>query len=127
MRIAGWQDRLAAVIAASRRAVRYGDNDCAIFAARCVEAVTGRDVLPSFGAYDARGAVRLIRRYGSLSAMADAVLGPRVPQAWLREGDVAVCRVGRREAFVVMAGGRFVGLRGVAVDPSFVMHGWRVA
>jgi hypothetical protein len=48
-RKADWRSRLSAVVEGKRRlALSFGTNDCALFAADCVEAMTGVDLAARF-------------------------------------------------------------------------------
>lgn len=55
-RVPDWSERLNVTIAHFQgKPWAWGESDCAVFAAACVEAVTGRNVLGTFrGAYGSR-------------------------------------------------------------------------
>lgn len=80
-RLPDWPERLAAYIDARRRQpFAWGQQDCALFAADAVLAITGRDLArPWRGRYrSAAGAARILREQGGLHGMADDAL-PRLP------------------------------------------------
>lgn len=94
MRTAGWEGRLAEVVAGAQRApYRLGDHDCFRMACRVVEALTGEDRWPIFaGAYASkREALRLIGRYGASFEQAfDWFFGrERSSARFARRGDIA--------------------------------------
>lgn len=94
VRLPDWQALLSAEIArALRRRFEWGVNDCALFAADAILAMTGEDPAEGWrGRYTtARGARRILHRagYGSQVAVA-ARLFARVPPASARVGDIAV-------------------------------------
>jgi hypothetical protein len=70
----------------------WGFRDCALFAADCVEAVTGRDPAADFrGAYlSALGALRIIRAHGGLAELAAARVGPAIEASSAIDGDVCL-------------------------------------
>ncbi len=64
-RLPGWEGALARVIAqASSRSFVYGEWDCALFVARAVLAVTGRDLRPDWSYETRADGVRLMRAAG---------------------------------------------------------------
>ena len=99
MRREDWVERLDAVFrAAQDKPFAWGDFDCCLFAASCVEAALGFDPGADFrGAYATRGqAFRLLRRrWGGgvdelAAAMAAAHGWPGVAPLMARRGDVAL-------------------------------------
>ncbi|TCP33279.1 hypothetical protein [Sphingomonas sp. BK235] len=74
-------------------AFRWGELDCALFAAGAVLAQTGVDLAAAYrGHYStARGSVRALRRFGdgTLEATIDAAL-PRIEPAFARRGDLVM-------------------------------------
>lgn len=90
MRVHDWHLRLDAVVEAARkREFKYGDFDCAMFAADCAQAVTGIDPAASVRGYESKtAAYRIIASYGSMEAMITSLLAqePIHPSA-ARRGD----------------------------------------
>jgi len=70
----------------------WGFRDCCLWAADAVHAATGRDPAHDLrGAYfTARGALRIVQAAGSLPALADQRIGPRVAAAEAIDGDVCL-------------------------------------
>ena len=107
MRLQDWQLRFAAFIRA-RTAVPFawGRNDCCLFAADALQAITGRDFAAGVrGAYqDARGAAALVRERGGLAEIATAALGPSVPPLMAMVGDVVLVENEGREVLAICNG-----------------------
>lgn len=80
LRVPDWEARLAQVIEDSRVPLDYGQFDCAIWAARCVNAVWGIDFASQYlGRYSAiAGGLRLARAK-SLSALVSNRMRPVAP------------------------------------------------
>lgn len=91
-RLSTWEARLNTYLA-ERRAMpfAYGSNDCALFAAGAVEAMTGQDPAASFrGAYrSVAGSVRALREIGAgtLEATLDTLF-PSIAAGFVRRGDL---------------------------------------
>lgn len=87
-----WEERLAEVVQAwEGRAYQLGTADCGLFAAACLEAVTGERLWPKLGAYKSEaGLVRALARAGfdSLDAACSSVLGEPLPPLMAHRGDV---------------------------------------
>ena len=115
-----------------RRAMPFawGSNDCAVFAADYVEAVTGHVVCPDLRAHaNARDALRTLERAGGVRSIATRALGEAVPACRAGVGDVVVISTGKREALAVCNGGTAVapGPNGaVAVSMRHALAAWRV-
>jgi hypothetical protein len=95
MRYENWPERLARCIAAARtRRFAWGAHDCALFAADCVQSMTGRDPAGAYrGRYrTALGVARLLRQRNSdLAGAWTAALGaPLANPAYAQRGDVVV-------------------------------------
>jgi hypothetical protein len=80
LRLPDWEERLAKVIETSHETLDYGQFDCAIWAARCVNAVWGIDFAGQYiGRYSAiAGGLRLARAK-SLSALVSDRMRPVAP------------------------------------------------
>jgi hypothetical protein len=68
MRISTWEEALADYIAIKRHEpFEYGVNDCCLFAAGAVEAITGEDPMSEFrGKYDSlKGSLKAIKDIGA--------------------------------------------------------------
>lgn len=66
---------------------RYG-ADCCTFVAECIRFHTGKDLMQGFDYSNQTGAMRIIARHGSLSALITSILGE--PYAGVNEFDVCV-------------------------------------
>lgn len=132
-RLSAWESRLASYLAdRAGEPFAYGVNDCALFAAGAVEAITGIDPIPHFrGAYDsAAGSIRALKKLGAgtLDATIDTLFSSR-PIGFLRRGDlvwngesVGVC-VGDVALFV----GETEGVAGyVHIPRADWVKGWAV-
>jgi hypothetical protein len=112
MRLVDWQLRYAAFMQ-ERAAMPFawGVNDCALFAADCVLAITGRDPAAALrGTYDdALGAARRIEELGGLQAAASAALGEPVAPGFASVGDVVLAMNEGRELLMVCNGTSAIG------------------
>lgn len=108
MRLPDWPERLAAYLAVRERTpFEYGVNDCVLFAAGAVEAMTGvRPALPRWRT-QRQAAALLLRRGGILEATA-AVL-PACPLGLAQRGDLAVCEAVDGPALLVIEGATLIG------------------
>lgn len=93
MRISAWEDALVNYIAIKRHEpFNYGVNDCCLFAAGAVEAITGEDPMPEFrGKYDSlKTSLIAIRDIGAgtLEATMDGKF-PEVEIGHAQRGDLA--------------------------------------
>jgi len=131
LRLRDWQSRLSACRAEHcDRPFAWGSQDCALWGADCVRAVTGEDPAADLrGTYtDAAGAARIIARLGGLRAIADARLGARIVAAVAQPGDIGLVLSGGRECFSVCFGEVWVapsvdGLENLQLDS--VLLAWR--
>ncbi|WP_193753035.1 DUF6950 family protein [Sphingomonas endophytica] len=132
-RLPDWEQRLHDYVASLEgSSFRWGELDCALFAAGAVLAQTGVDLAAAYrGRYTtARGSVRALRRLGAgtLEATIAAAL-PAVAPAFARRGDVVmsdgiagVC-LGPRAIFV----GEVDGTPGwVTVERASWVNAWSV-
>lgn len=102
-RVDGWEARLSAVIEREKNApFTWGSRDCATFAADCLEAITGREVLgPLRGSYASRMASRArmrARGWQTMRQAAAGILEPLgalpVPPRFAHVGDIGVTACG---------------------------------
>lgn len=129
-----WQDCLAlAMCDAAMAPFEWGANDCCLFAANCVRAITGHDPAASYrGSYHTYlGAERFIRRAGGLVAIVQACLpDAEVPWQQARQGDVALVAQPNGEQAVAVHGGagwHAPGADGLLWMPlSWALQAWRV-
>jgi hypothetical protein len=112
MRLKGWEQRLAAVVARHRELpFAWGTSDCFILALDAIVALTGRDPWPGLHDYDTRlsAARRLTEQgYGSLAdAFADKF--EEVPPMLAQRGDVGVTMSEGALCGALVAASGFVG------------------
>jgi hypothetical protein len=93
MRINSWEDALSNYIATKRHEpFDYGVNDCCLFAAGAVEAITTEDPMPEFrGKYDSlKGSLKAIKDIGAgtLEKTLDGKF-PEVSIGYAHRGDLA--------------------------------------
>ena len=92
-RVENWQKPFNEFFAErEKRPFEWGKNDCALFAADCVRAITGEDLAEKWrGRYrTSRGALRRMKKKGvTLEALADAEFF-RVPVSMAQRGDVVM-------------------------------------
>lgn len=119
VRLPDWQRRLEAFARErARMAFSWGINDCALFAADAVEAITGQRLCEELrGHKDARAALRTLRQAGGVRGVATRALGEPVSVLMARIGDVVVIQAGKREALAVCNGGT-----AMAPGPHGVVH-----
>jgi hypothetical protein len=93
MRISTWENALVNYIIIKRdEPFEYGVNDCCLFAAGAVEAITGEDPMSEFrGKYDSlKGSIKAINEIGAgtLEATLDGKF-PEVSIGYAQRGDLA--------------------------------------
>ena len=113
-RLQNWPERLGDVITQARAdTFEWGRNDCVLFAARCVEAVTGEHPCPELiGAYSTRAGALAALASAGFSTLAEAFadrVGAERPVPFAQRGDLVV--FGDFAGGVVGLGGDFaIGL-----------------
>lgn len=136
MRLHDWPERLSETIAAARGTpFAYGAHDCCLFAADCIQAVTGVDVAADWrGRYDTwDGGLKLagVRTLPQLAAKFFQEVHP----VYAHRGDVGVApigelRRGQRTLMLVVFDGALVrgpALAGVeGLSRTVVTQAWRV-
>ncbi len=118
-----WRPRLVAYLAeVSPASFRLGSQDCALFAAGAVRAMTGYDPAAGFrGAYtDLRSGLKRLRAagYDNVPGLADALFG-RIDPVFAQVGDLACIETPEGPALGVFAGETIACLneRGLAHMP----------
>lgn len=111
-RRADWQAHFS-VFARERIAMPFawGQNDCCLFAADCVLAMTGADFAgEARGSYDdPRGAARLIAARGGLAQVATDALGDPVSPVMASVGDVVLLMHDGHEGLAICNGTSAIG------------------
>ena len=131
MRRRDWEGRFAAFVA-ERRCVPFawGSNDCCLFAADAVLAITGTDHAGVLRVHtSALEAARLVAQRGGLRQIATDALGPAVAPAMATVGDVVLVVNEGRELLAVCNGGTAIapGERGmVALGMDAALAAWKI-
>lgn len=120
MRCRDWPEQLAAFIEARRTLpFAWGSNDCALFAADAINALTGVDHAATLRGYKTeRGAASRIKKAGGMRAFA-AALTEKHPGLAQRGDVVLVINEGRETFGVVCDGGNWCapGVSGLVFRP----------
>lgn len=105
-RFPDWPERLNAYIEGRReRPFCWGSNDCALFAADAVEAITGETLGKAWRKYKtAKGAAQIIKRAGGMRGLAEKAGLVEKPVGLAQRGDVVLVAVEGRETFGIVAG-----------------------
>lgn len=109
----------------------WGSNDCCLFAADCVQALTGTDLAAAWrGRYDsALQAARFLDEGGGLEAIAAEALGQPVSASYAGVGDVVLCENAGRLLLAICNGDLALGpgVQGVEpLDMSTALKAWKV-
>lgn len=123
-RLPGWEMALARWLALDpRRPFVWGEWDCAQFAARAVEVITGRDVRPRWSYASRAEGVRRMRALGFRDHVGwFEALFPEVAPGAALPGDIAILR-GRILGIVQGRHVYHVTQGGLALAPRSVMRG----
>jgi len=131
-RVKTWQSALDAILRERMtRPFMLSENDCAMFAADCVKAVTGHDFAADWrGAYrtEAEAAAGLAQLGGSLRKIAATRLGEEVGWGMAQAGDIALVHFEGRETFAVCTGNALCAPGGqglVQIPVSRALTVWR--
>lgn len=131
MRYPDWQARLVKTLqAAHKRPFLWGEHDCALFAADCVQAMCGEDYAALYrGTYDSETGAKkaLLKNHGSLEKALTACLD-EVPVSLAQRGDVAIIESeGRKCAGIVWSGGVYAaGVNGLVMLKVKPLSVWRI-
>lgn len=111
-RVPDWELRLSQLVT-QRLAMPFawGENDCVLFAADCIEAMTGIDPVAKLrGQWANQGeAVRAIARVGGLNAAVDALGLPSIAPLFTQRGDLVLHRRDGTDALAICVGGQLAG------------------
>ena len=128
-----WQLRFEAFIKERQTMpFKWGVNDCAVFAADCVQALTGVDVaLPELRTHTSElQAARLLKKHGGVQGIATAAMGQSVNVLQANVGDVVLTESEGRDMLAICNGGTCIapgplGLVHLGMDSARLC--WRVA
>lgn len=82
----------------------WGQNDCAVFAAAFVHAITGEDFAPKRRHKTELQAARELKKRGGLIGIATAALGASLPPLFAGVGDVVLSKAGERDMLAICNG-----------------------
>jgi hypothetical protein len=130
-RLHDWQMRLSAFVCERYRTpFVWGLNDCCLFAADAVVAITGEDPAKDLRGYStALQAYRIVKAHGGMAAMATALLGPQISPLMANVGDVVLVDMEGRDALGVCNGTSVIGpgpLGMASCGMSLANAAWRV-
>ena len=130
MRLPDWPMLFDSIVTARlREPFAWGANDCALFAADCVRAITGIDMAKDLRGLNALQAARYVRRCGGMAGVALRALGPACRVRDAVQGDVLLVPTGKRQALAVHSGYGAIlpGANGLMLVPlSLAVLAWRV-
>ena len=117
-----WVDQLFATIEkVSNESFAYGKNDCCLFSARVVDAMTGTEYAKKLAEmyHDERSALAYINSFGSIQEAVKDWLGKPTNLAFVQRGDVVLFNNEGRETLGICVGDRIVsvGQTGIAYVP----------
>lgn len=105
LRLSSWELRFDALLHSRRRTpFKWGEHDCAIFAADAVLAITGVDHAQELRGMGVRDAIRTVHQRGGLEAVVTSFLGEPGRPDDAREGDVVLMPNGDRVGLSVCVG-----------------------
>lgn len=116
-RLPNWRSRLYNLISESESTpFKYGTHDCAIFAGKIVEAITGEDHYTVFeGKYKTgKGGFRKLKAATGFANHIDLITSTyeKIPVAFAREGDLGFVDTDEGDSVVTMLGSFAAGLGG---------------
>jgi len=112
MRIPNWQQGFNAWLASAQmRQFEWGQFDCALMAAECIEVLTGTHPEPDLpGSYHSPiGAARVLHEHDGLTGICDRHL-KRIEVKDMDWGDIALGRFDNKETLMVSAGSDFLAM-----------------
>lgn len=107
-RLPDWQSRMDECVRARlHQPFAWGAQDCVLFGADCVAALTGRDLAEGSRGYDtALAATRILHKRGGVEALVREVLGePITFPLMARVGDVGIVQTPEHGDTVVVCAG----------------------
>lgn len=128
-----WHHRLDTVVRDRlTKPFKWGEQDCALFAADCVQAVTGDDLAATLrGTYStALAAARILESWGGLEALATAKLGEPHDTQWNAvPGDIGLVQSANGPCLALCAGTHWLapGERGLQpLARADALKAWKV-
>lgn len=130
-RLRDWQSRFRSCVREHQRPFSWGVQDCCLFAADHVLAITGQDPAAEWrGSYaNELGAGRLLQRLGGVRTLLDLHFGARVAPLLARVGDVGLLVIEGRDTMAVCGGATWLA-PAAAAPAAYALHeavaAWRV-
>ena len=132
-RTKGWEDRFTSLVQSRlREPFAWGGQDCCLWAADCVQALTGIDPAESLrGTYStALEAARIVTELGGLEAIVTAALGePLGGPLFASVGDIGIVETNGRQSLAVCNGAHWLAPSDggmVPVPLELAATAWRV-
>jgi hypothetical protein len=118
----------------ARRAFAWGKQDCCMFAAAMVKAMTGRNLARGFAYKGKLGAAKLLKREGGVEGLIEGIaarygLAEHQGVFYARRGDVCLIKLADGEALGICMGAKIAGAgpKGVEFVPlAQAKRAWRV-
>lgn len=110
-RLQDWQIRFEAFMAErANTPFAWGTNDCCIFAADCIQAITGTDPAPEYlrKHRTEKQALRALKSHGGILGIATSVLGQSEPASMACIGDIVLATSAGRDMLAVCNGSSYV-------------------
>jgi hypothetical protein len=130
MRKHDWQTRMESFVRERQcMPFEWGTNDCAVFAAAFVHAITGVDFAPARRHKTELQAARELKKRGGLIGIATAALGDPLPPLMAAVGDVVLSKAGERDMLAICNGATCMapGPHGIAyLSMATASMCWRV-
>jgi len=137
MRYSDWPTRLQAELdAAETRRFEYGYHDCCVFAARCIQAMTGVNLAFRWqGCYHALEDVdHVLKDCGGLIGLVEMIAAEvgmeEVPPAFAQRGDLALIVTESGPALAICVGAELIAARAPAglasVPAGAAQRAWRI-
>ena len=109
-RLPNWPELLAGKIDDARTSpFVWGENDCCLFAADCVEIITGINLAGDYRSYKTKAeALHLLKKYGGVAGIAEVIAKQHgileIPPLNAQRGDVCLFDIGRGDTLGIVAG-----------------------
>ena len=132
VRLPDWQTRLEAFVRQRQHLpFAWGSNDCCLFAADAVLAITGHDLAPGLrGAYSTpQQGLRRVAARGGVQAIACKALGAATGPLRARVGDIVLVQIDGQDALGLCNGTSVLGPSAagiVAMGMGSALAAWKV-
>jgi hypothetical protein len=128
MRFENWESRLA-VFLENVGPFEWGQNDCCLFSANAVEAMTGVDYAKKYRGYKTKlGAAKKLKGLG-VEGVCNRELGESIHPKLCKRGDVVLFQNGQEQSIGVCIGPKFAAIaeNGLIILPmDRAIMGWTI-